>query len=86
MPLYALNLSRRSPEAVARHGGRVVALVRLDEALSGDAEPRRVMIVVEWPWREAFRAFLEDPELWDLRPLLSSSDRVRPRGLAPSLF
>ena len=80
-PLYALNLfdlaqndlyrrySRRSPEAVAKHGGRVVALGRLDGALSGDAEPRKVMILVEWPSQEAFDAFLDDPELADLHPL-----------------
>jgi uncharacterized protein (DUF1330 family) len=81
MALYALNLfdlaendlyrrySRRSPEAVAKHGGRVIALGRLDDALAGDAEPRNVMILVEWPSREAFRDFLGDPELADLHPL-----------------
>ena len=81
MALYALNLfdlaendlyrrySRRSPGAVAKHGGRVVALGRLDDALAGDAEPRNVMILVEWPSREAFRDFLDDPELADLHPL-----------------
>ena len=80
-PLYALNLfdlaqndlyrrySRRSPAAVAKHGGRVVALGRLDGALAGDAEPRKVMILVEWPSKEAFDAFLDDPELADLHPL-----------------
>ncbi len=59
MPLYALNLfdlaetdlyrsySRRSVQAVVQHGGRVVVLGRLDEALAGDAEPRRVMILVQ---------------------------------------
>src|SRR5829696_8373872 len=52
--IYALNLfdleendlylrySCRSPEAVAKHGGRVVALGRLDDELAGDAEPRSV--------------------------------------------
>ena len=51
MPLYALNLfdlaendrylrySRRSPAAVAKHGGLVVALGRLDDALAGGAGP-----------------------------------------------
>jgi hypothetical protein len=51
MTLYSLNLfdlaqndlyrlySRCSPEAIARHGGRVVALGCLDEALAGDAGP-----------------------------------------------
>ncbi len=80
-PLYALNLfdlaendlyrrySRRSPEAVAKHGGRVIALGRLEDALAGEAEPRKVMILVEWPSREAFDAFLDDPEHADLHPL-----------------
>jgi uncharacterized protein (DUF1330 family) len=87
MPLYALNLfdlaendlyrrySRRSPEAVAKHGGRVVSLGRLDEALAGDAEPQRVMILVEWPSREAFQAFLDDPELAELHPLREDGTR-----------
>jgi hypothetical protein len=48
MSIYALNLfdleendlylrySRRSPEAVAKHGGRVIALGRLGEALESE--------------------------------------------------
>jgi uncharacterized protein (DUF1330 family) len=87
LALYALNLfdlaendlylrySRRSPEAVAKHGGRVVSLGKLDEALSGDAEPRTVMILVEWPSREAFQSFLEDPDLADLHPLREGGTR-----------
>lgn len=87
MTLYALNLfdlaendlyrqySRRSPGAVAKHGGRVVALGRLDDALAGGAEPRSVMILVEWPSREAFQAFLDDPELEDLHPLREGGTR-----------
>ena len=87
MPLYALNLfdlaendlyrcySRRSPEAVVKHGGRVVALGRLDDALAGDAEPRSVMILVECPSHEAFQAFLDDPELEDLHPLREEGTR-----------
>jgi uncharacterized protein (DUF1330 family) len=87
MTLYALNLfdlaendlyrrySRRSPEAVAKHGGRVVALGRLDDDLAGDARPRGVMILVEWTSREAFQAFLDDPELADLHPLREDGTR-----------
>jgi uncharacterized protein (DUF1330 family) len=81
--LYALNLfdladndlyrrySRRSVEAVGKHGGRVVALGRLEEAVEGDpsVEPRTVMVLVEWPSRAAFDAFLQDPEHEDLHPL-----------------
>jgi uncharacterized protein (DUF1330 family) len=87
MSFYALNLfdleendlyrrySRRSPEAVAKHGGRVVALGRLDDSLAGDAEPRRVMILVEWLSRESFQEFLDDPELADLHPLREGGTR-----------
>jgi uncharacterized protein (DUF1330 family) len=83
MPLYALNLfdladndlyrqyARRSVAAVEEHGGRVVALGRLDDAVQTQPgiEPRTVMILVEWPSHEAFDAFLEDPEHDDLHPL-----------------
>jgi uncharacterized protein (DUF1330 family) len=83
MPLYALNLfdlgdndlyrqyARRSVAALKEHGGRVVALGRLDEAVQTQPgiEPRTVMILVEWPSRQAFDAFLEDPEHDDLHPL-----------------
>jgi uncharacterized protein YndB with AHSA1/START domain/uncharacterized protein (DUF1330 family) len=80
-PVYALNLfdlapnddyraySRRSVDAVARHGGRVVSLGRLAGCAEGDVEPRQVMVVVEWPSREAFDAFVADPSLEDLHPL-----------------
>ncbi len=60
MSFYALNLfdladndsylqySRRSPAAVAKHDGRVVALGLLDEALEKEpeVEPRSTMILV----------------------------------------
>ena len=89
MSLYALNLfdladndlyrqySRRSAGAVGKHGGRVVALGRLQGAREADpsVEPRRVMILVEWPSRESFEAFLEDPEHADLHPLREGGTR-----------
>ncbi len=89
MTFYALNLfdladndsylqySRRSPAAVAKHDGRVVALGILDEALEREPEvgPRSAMILVEWASRESFRSFLEDPELEDLHPLREDGTR-----------
>jgi uncharacterized protein (DUF1330 family) len=83
MSLYALNLfdlaendlyrrySRRSVEAVGKHGGKVVALGKLAGAEEGDpgTEPRTAMILGEWPSREAFDAFLDDPDHQDLHPL-----------------
>jgi len=79
--LYALNLfdlapnddyraySRRSVDAVGAHGGVVVALGRLAGAAEGEVEPRQVMVLVEWPSREAFDAFVADPAHHDLHPL-----------------
>ncbi len=89
MALYALNLfdlaendlyrqySRRSVAAVGKHGGRVVALGRLEENVEGDptVEPRSVMVLVEWPSREAFDAFLTDPDHEDLHPLREGGTR-----------
>ena len=58
-PVYALNLfniasrdeylaySRRSAREVAAHGGRVVALGRFRENITGDVTPRQVLILVE---------------------------------------
>jgi uncharacterized protein (DUF1330 family) len=79
-PIYALNLfdvvdrmeylaySRRSAREVANHGGRVIALGSLSEAVVGDVLPRRVMILVEWGSRAAFDSYRQDPGLADLHP------------------
>ncbi len=89
MSFYALNLfdladndlyrqySRRSAAAVGKHGGEVVALGRLDGAHETDPEvqPRTVMVLVEWPSKEAFQAFLNDPEHEDLHPLREDGTR-----------
>ena len=77
-PVYALNLfnvasrdeylaySRRSAEAIAAHGGRVVALGKFQEAAAGDVTPREVMILVEWESRAAFDGYCSDPGLASL--------------------
>jgi uncharacterized protein (DUF1330 family) len=89
MPLYALNLfdladndlylqySRRSVGAVSKHGGRVVALGQLSGVQEGEpgVEPRQAMVLVEWPSRDSFQAFLEDPEHADLHPLREDGTR-----------
>lgn len=79
-PLYALNLfnvsdkeeylaySRRSAKEVQAHGGRVIALGKFRERVTGDIEPRSVLIVVEWNSREAFASYCNDPALKDLHP------------------
>ncbi len=90
MSLYALNLfdladnddylaySRRSATAVGRHGGTVTALGKLaaDAPVEvGDTPPRQAMVLVEWPSREAFEAFLADPDNEDLHPLRENGTR-----------
>ena len=84
MSLYALNLfdladnddyleySRHSVAAVQQYGGQVTALGKLSDdppVLLGDTAPRQALVLVEWPSREAFQAFLGDPELSHLHPL-----------------
>ena len=88
MPVYALNLfdladnddyreySKRSLAAVQKYGGSVPALGRLlDAAEEGDTEPRQALVLVEWPSREAFEAFLADPDNADLHPLRENGTR-----------
>ena len=89
MALYALNLfdladndlyrqySRRSPEAVGKHGGRLVALGKLSDVLQNvpGVEPCEALVLVEWPSRESLQAFLDDPELADLHPLREDGTR-----------
>ena len=77
--VYALNLfdvadkaeylaySRRSAKEVQAHGGRVVALGRFREAMSGGPK-REVLILVEWDSKEAFESYCSDPRLADLHP------------------
>ena len=43
--------------------------------LQGDTAPRQAMVLVEWPSREAFQAFLDDPENEDLHPLRENGTR-----------
>lgn len=89
MSFYALNLfdladndlyrqySKRSVAAVQKHGGRVVALGRLDGAWEKEpeVEPRQAMVLVEWPSKQAFDEFLKDPEHEDLHPLREDGTR-----------
>ena len=83
MPYYALNLfdladnedyvaySRRSLDAVRKHGGELVALgEKAGEIGRGsDVPQRQLMILVAWPDAAAVQAFRDDPELEDLHPL-----------------
>jgi len=79
-PVYAVNLfnvsnrdeylaySRRSAKEVQAHGGRVVAIGKFREVVTGSIEPRSVLILVEWASKEAFDSYCNDPALTDLHP------------------
>jgi hypothetical protein len=75
MSVYALNLFdlaanddylayQRALRDLDRYGANVKAVGSLsdDGALVGDSQPRQVMILVEWPSREMFDAFVAGPE------------------------
>jgi uncharacterized protein (DUF1330 family) len=80
MTVYALNLfnvadrdeylaySRRSVAEVGAHGGKVVALGKFRRAVTGEVEPRQVLILVEWESEAAFDSYCDDPALADLHP------------------
>jgi len=55
------NYTARSPEIIAKHGGRILARGGTTEVLEGSADNRRV-VVVEFPSMEAARAFYNSPE------------------------
>lgn len=73
--------SKRSVAAVQRHDGEVTALGALDGAWEGtpeageEVEPRGVMVLVEWPSKQAFQDFIDDPDNEDLHPLREDGTR-----------
>ena len=78
MAVYALNLfdiadrdeylayAKQSAAEVTKHGGRVVALGKFRESVTGDIEPRTVLILVEWESKDAFDSYCQAPDLSDL--------------------
>ena len=47
---------------VARHGGKYLARTASHERLEGKGEDSALRIVLEWPSREAAKAFMNDPD------------------------
>ena len=73
-----LEYSRHSVGAVQKYGGQVTALGKLAEdapVALGDTAPRQALVLVEWPSREAFQAFLDDPAHAHLHPLRENGTR-----------
>ena len=55
---YAQNVT----PILERHGGRYLARTKTMEKIEGDRELPTLFVIVEWPSREAFHEFFEDPE------------------------
>lgn len=79
--IYALNLfnvsdknaylayAKQSVSELAKLGAKVVSLGGFGENVQGELEARKVMILVQWPDRDAFDSYLNDPNLGDLHRL-----------------
>ena len=48
-------------ELVARHGGSYLARTASHERLEGQGEDAALRIIIEWPSKQAARAFMSDP-------------------------
>ena len=46
---------------VAKHGGKYLARTECDERLEGEGEDAALRIIIEWPSKEAAKAFMSDP-------------------------
>jgi uncharacterized protein (DUF1330 family) len=47
---------------IAKHGGRVLARTHQFDALGPNDDPPSVVVIIEWPSKEAAAAFATDPE------------------------
>ena len=47
---------------VAKHGGKYLARTANHEQIEGDAQPAALRIIIEWPSKEAAKAFMVDPD------------------------
>lgn len=47
---------------VAKHGGRYLARTVSHERVEGEGEDAALRVIIEWPSREAAKAFMSDPD------------------------
>lgn len=79
--IYALNLfnirdkhayrgyAKQSIAELGKLGGKVISLGGFGENLKGELEARNVMILVQWPNRDALEHYINDPALSELHEL-----------------
>lgn len=66
-PAWIAEYVERTTEMVERHGGRYLTRTARIDQLEGDREPPQIVLVIEWPSKEAATDFYESDEY---RPLL----------------
>ena len=49
-------------DLVAKHGGKYLARTASHERLEGEGKNPALMVLIEWPSREAAMAFYDDPD------------------------
>ena len=47
---------------VAKHGGKYLARTASQERLEGEGEDAALRVIIEWPSKEAAKAFMSDPD------------------------
>ncbi len=66
------------PEFIEKHSGRYIVQGEVATVMEGDWEPQR-MVVLEFPSRDAAKAFLQDPDaqpLFEIRHKTTTSKLV----------
>ena len=66
----------RTPEVVARYGGRFIVRGGRAECLEGEAGPAR-LVVLEFPDMAAARRFYDSPEYQEILPLRQRASKGR---------
>lgn len=70
------SYTARSPEIIARHGGRILARGGTTEVLEGGADNRRV-VIVEFPSMEAARAFYNSAEYQQAKAIRAPASQAQ---------
>jgi len=66
-PSWIAEYVERTTEMVERHGGRYLTRTASIDLIEGDRTPPQIILVIEWPSKEAAMGFYESDEY---RPLL----------------
>ena len=69
---WIADYERQVGSLVARHGGRILARTATSERIEGERESPDGVAIVEFPSRDSFQAFYDDPDYVPLREMRQS--------------